>query len=453
MLNLESRVTVHSKLTAVPHTPVTPGKTHRLSVLDHAMGMHTLHIIFYYKEHNPLAADKYFDLGHLRQSLGDALSYYPPVTGRLQKDDCGNWQVKCNDAGVRILKAKVNCSFDEWLSSAEGFEEKDLVVWDEMPEDAKTWSPYRIQLNDFVGGGLAIGLSCPHMQADPTSATLLMKTWSEICRRSCISNPPLFHPSVPRANGNSSAGRNIIKIYEPKSGLKSPLKSEKMSTATFRFSNTIIKKCLVEINSMCPDATPFDLISGIFSSSIYNVKNTPRSTQFCNLSLGIDFRKNKHASLPNCFFGNALYFTTVSTDVNKMERGGWEYMTQMIHNHLSAKDEDEYWSFIDWLESKKDEDGKCAEPFVMYGSELACVNMEDVPAFAVVLDNMTPSHVSYHIGNVVGEGLILVLPSPEEGLGRTVMVTLPQDEIIKLCRDPKILELEPTMLVSGCEIQ
>jgi hypothetical protein len=57
--------------------------------------------------------------------------------------------VKCNDAGVRILRANVGVTIDEWLRSADVSEEKDLTVWEEMPEDPSTWSPFRIQVFIF----------------------------------------------------------------------------------------------------------------------------------------------------------------------------------------------------------------------------------------------------------------------------------------------------------------
>ncbi|PIA31644.1 hypothetical protein AQUCO_04900147v1 [Aquilegia coerulea] len=441
----KSRVTVHSTLTVVSDKPVKPGKSYPLSVLDHAMGFHTLHIVFYYR-YNRLESGDSSDLGRLRESLSEVLSYYPPVTGRLLKDDNGNWEVKYNDAGVRTLKAKVDCSLDEWLKSANGNEERDLTVWEDMPEETKVWSPYRIQMNDFEGGGLAIGLSCPHMQADPTCATTLMKSWTEMYRRIAISHPPFFHPPSLRGRTNPNTNTISVQNYEAKSRMETPT-NVKMSTVTFRFSDTIIKKCLLEIQSKCPNATPFDMLAALFWSSVTNAKS-PSSKQV-SLSIGMDFRKRMHAPLPHGYFGNALHFSSVSTDQSKMEEGGLDYMTQIIHDHLSSIVEEEYWSIIDWLESKKQEGGKHPPPFQMYGPELTCANLEHVSAFAAVLDDKKPVHVSYHIGNVEGEGLILVLPSPEEGFGRTVMVTLPEDQTDKLCKDPAILRLEPTMLISG----
>jgi hypothetical protein len=129
-------------LTAVSSQPVGSGKTHPLSVLDHAMGLHTIHVVFYYKK-NPFGI---FDVDPLRIALSEVLCLYPQVTGRLTRGESGNWLVKCNDAGVRVLRAKVEATMDEWLRSADSSEEKDLTFWEEIPEEPSTWSPFRIQV-------------------------------------------------------------------------------------------------------------------------------------------------------------------------------------------------------------------------------------------------------------------------------------------------------------------
>lgn len=142
MSNNSSRVTVLSKLTAVSSRPIGPGHTHSFTALDHAMGLHSLHIIVYYKD-NML---NHFDLDPSRVSLSEILSLYPQVTGRLTRDGNGNWEVKCNDAGVRVVKARVGTTLEEWLSLADGLEEKDLTVWDDMPDDPDAWSPFQVQV-------------------------------------------------------------------------------------------------------------------------------------------------------------------------------------------------------------------------------------------------------------------------------------------------------------------
>lgn len=150
-----SKVTLQSKLTVVSSKPVGSGKTHTLSGLDHAMGFHTLHIIFYY-HNNDDNLFRTFELDPPRESLSKVLTAYPTVTGRLVRGVDGNWEVKCNDAGVRVIKANVDTTLDQWLSSASGSQEAQLIAWDDMPEDPNTWSPFRIQVtisfatNNFV---------------------------------------------------------------------------------------------------------------------------------------------------------------------------------------------------------------------------------------------------------------------------------------------------------------
>lgn len=143
-----SPVNVHSKLTVVSSRPTGPGKTHQLSTLDHAMGRHSIHIVFYYQT-NPFLGS---DLASLRVSLSELLCSYPPVMGRLTRQQWeeeshgGNWVVKCNDAGVRMLRAKVGATVDEWLGFGCGFDERDLTVWEDMPDDPSIWSPFCIQV-------------------------------------------------------------------------------------------------------------------------------------------------------------------------------------------------------------------------------------------------------------------------------------------------------------------
>ncbi|XP_010256176.1 PREDICTED: shikimate O-hydroxycinnamoyltransferase [Nelumbo nucifera] len=445
MSGAKTIVEVCSKLTVVSDTPTRPGKTFSLSLLDHTMGLHTLHIVFYYR-HKWSNSD---DLGRLRESLADVLNYYPPITGRFQKGEDGNWVVACNDAGVRILKSNVHTTLDDWLKSAEGSEERDLTVWEDMPEDPTLWSPFRIQLNEFEGEGMAIGLSCSHMHADPTCATIFFKSWTETYRRDAIKHSPFFHPPGLRGRPSPNTNTESAKYYAAKSKAEPP-SPVKMSTATFRFSEAAIQKCLSEVQNQCPDATPFDVLAALFWTSAVRAKTAPEAIpeQKRSLSICIDIRKLMHAPLPHGYFGNALYFSLVSSEAGKMDEGGLAYVAGLVRSHMSSLKEEDFWSAIDWIESQK-EGGKFAPAWRMYGPELTCANMEHLFSYSAMLEELKPVHVSYHIGNVEGEGLILVLPSPEEGLGRTVMVTLPEDQTVQLCKDPAILSLQPTMLLCG----
>ncbi|XP_031102902.1 shikimate O-hydroxycinnamoyltransferase-like [Ipomoea triloba] len=449
-----SRVRVESMLTVVSSTPIEPNKVQKLNALDHALGLHTLHIIFYYRANPFREGPMELDLDNLRVTLSEHLCKYPPATGRLGPDEEGNWEVKCNDAGIRMLRARVGVTVDEWLRSADALEERDLTVWEDMPQDPTIWSPFRIQLNDFEGGGLAIGLSFTHMHADPTSATLFFKSWADFHRGLPILHPPIFslpaftnHP-IPNPTSKTS------EYYNTKCKEAETVSAPKMSTLTFRFSGSKIMKCLSQVHPICPDATPFDVLAALFWLRIM------RFTSPTPLSICLDFRSHKSKVIPFHYFGNALHFSSLSLHAEALEDCELGHVAGLVHEHVTRIDEGEFWSAVDWFESPKGETGKYAPPFTMYGPELTCISMEHMSCAdgttdeslmysAMFRQDERPVHVSYHVGNAAGKGLIMVMPSPGDRLGRTVMVSLPEQRIAILSQDQAIVELDPIMLISG----
>lgn len=321
-----------------------------------------------------------------------------------------------------------------------------------------------LQINEFEGGGVAIGLSCSHMQADPTCATLLIKSWAETRRGEAVAHPPFFidsldSPLTRGLNTNNTNTKSSRAYYEAKSmEAQTPLLLKKMGTATFKFSNAVIQQSLFEIHDTCPDATPFDLLAALFWAHIARLK-PQKSESKHSLSICVDFRKKLQLSYG--YYGNALHFSLLTIpDVEEKQDLG--YVAGAVHCHLSNLGEEEFWSAMELFESLKGEEGKYGAPFRMYGPKLTCVSMEhmvdfpgstrstvNVPYGAVFDKDNSPVHVSYHVGNLEGEGLIMVMPSPEGGLARTVTVTLPVEELEQLCGYEAILSLNPTMLLSG----
>ncbi|KAK7332876.1 hypothetical protein VNO80_29632 [Phaseolus coccineus] len=422
------RVTLNSKLTVVSSRPVTSGKVHTLSVLDRGMASHTLHVIFYYKNEDNWF--KSFGLDPLRESLSKVLTLYPVVTGRLVRGENGEWEVKCNDAGVRTTKATVDATLHEWLKSASHSQEKLLVTWDDKPEeDPSTWSPFQIQINSFQEGGVAIGVSCSHMVADLTFVASFFKSWTEVHRHSPITHPPLLASLPIRGHASSSPP---TKTASPKN----------FATATFKFSSSTIKQCLSKVHDSCPNATPFHFLAALFWTRVARVKPPKTQDQTHSLRLCTDLRSLLKPSLPIGYLGNALLFSTLSQKVKDVELGG---IVSAVHRHLEEVSEEEI--------------GASNEGKRVYGSELTCVCMEHLIVEedqesllygAVFGTNEKPVHVSCRVGNVEGEGLIMVMPGSEGGLSRSVMVMLAEEEVAELSKDEAIMELEPAMLLAGC---
>ena len=318
-----------------------------------------------------------------------------------------------------------------------------------------------LQINDFEGGGVAIGLSWSHMLADLTSVTSFFKSWTLVHRHFPITQPPLLNPTplpalLPPNTGNNTNSATFCS-FATKSSTPSPQDvSPKMATATFNFSTSKIKQCLSEVHDICPNATPFDFLSALFWTRIVRLKR-PENDQTHSLSICFDVRKFLKLPLSSGYFGNAFHFSLLSMKAREIEESKLGDVVSLVHRHLEGLEEEKICSAIQWLESQKEiNGGKYRAPICMYGPELTCIDIEHLGLMeqsllydAAFSDNEKAAHVSCHVGNVVGEGLIMVMPSSEGGLARTVTVMLPEEQLHELCDDHAILQLEPRMMLAG----
>lgn len=291
---------------------------------------------------------------------------------------------------------------------------------------------------------MAIGLSCTHLHADFTSVATLFKSWTEVHRKQPIEHLPIFERPLPGDQPKCEISQQTLtQYYENKSRAATP--TVKMATATFSFSNSILQKCVKELQDRCPGATSFDFLTALFWICIDRLKD-PKDSSKRSLSVCIDSRKFLNPPLPFGYFGNALHFSQLSLDADEMHHRGIADVARPVHDHVANLREEEFWSAWEWFKSRKSASGS---PVQMYGPELTCVNMEHLPVDKMVLCNgLRPVHVSCNISNIGGEGLIVITPSSEEGqFARTVMVALPKGEVDKLCEDQEILKFEPRIVL------
>lgn len=324
-------------------------------------------------------------------------------------------------------------------------------------------------MNEFLEGGLAIGLSFSHLLADPTSGTLFYKSWTDADRgESTGYDPPIL--SLPQLDNRpaptTTDTTSITTDYLQKNTKLAPISSEKMATYVFKFSNSTMKQCLSKISDRSPDATPFDYLTALFWSRIIELKTQIAVSPTQSISICIDARKLLDVPAPMKFFGNAVSFSKLSLR-NELLMGdddGLPEAVEAVHRHVKGIKKEDIFSMIDWMENcRKGSNGGYPPAIQMYGPELTFVSLEhlmipkeestdELEALdyeAKFRNNEKPVHVSYHVRKAEGQGLIIVAPSPEGGAARTVTVTLPVEEIGKLCEDPVIREMEATMIVSG----
>ncbi|KAL2318112.1 hypothetical protein Fmac_031988 [Flemingia macrophylla] len=377
----------------------------------------------------------------LRETLSEMLTHFPIVTGRLIRDhERGHWKIKCNDAGVRMVEAKAKGSVEGWLTNLDREKELQLAHWEDMFHKPYYWSTFYIQLTEFEEGGLAIGLSCTHLLADSTCATTFMKAWADISLGNKMITPPLFHPLPPPRprNRNLNHHSHVELIHHYKSLIEKPiaLKDVRYTTISLGFSDHMVQACISMAQHNGP-ITPFEALAALFWVSLSKIKGLGNG--LVDMSICLDVRKV--LGLDYGFFGNCMLYNKVHVEGDKFSQA-----VNAIRDVVAKMDSEGIMDLIEWLENND-----TSSRTMMNGHDLVCASLEWVdPYLAVFQEWLKPIHVSQYVEPVLGEGQILILPGQQgEGpLSRVAMVTLTEEEAIKLCEDDVISQFSPSILMS-----
>lgn len=443
-----SRVTRYAKSTAASVTPVRPGKTHALSALDNAMERHAVHLVLYCRAAPGVGRDA------LKESLSEALSLYPAMTGRLVRaaqgeegGAAGGWIVKCNDAGVRTVDARAAVTLDEWLATASADEEMDLAYFEQMGAEPYIWSPFYVQLTEFTDKSYALGLSCTHVHNDPTAASLFFHGWAAAHRRATSPYPPFLHspsfavsPTTPPSPPPLLAAKSTAAPAPPNSDAA-------MSSATFHFPAAAMRALL---SSLEPGATPFAALAALFWLRVAG--HDAAESRQKELTLALDFRKKMRAPLPTGYYGSAVHFTRARADLSSPLAA----VAAALDACVAGVPEEELWASLEWLHARQASapgGGGGGEPFQMYGPELTCVALDHVPMYgAEFVAGEPPARVACRVGGTEGEGVVIVMPAAEGGEARDVVVTLPADAAARVCRDGELLRYG-AQVVAGSKVE
>ncbi|GLT97657.1 hypothetical protein SLE2022_152120 [Rubroshorea leprosula] len=444
---MSNDITYICKRTVVSTKPVQPGKFFSFSVLDRLMEQNHLRIVYYYQTGGDAG-----ELGKatkkLRESLSELLTNFPIMTGRLQKNSEGHWMIKCNDAGVRMIEAKAKGSVEEWLTSVNREKELKLVYWEEMFHKPHFWSTVYVQLTEFEEGGLAIGLSCIHLLTDPFCATVFLKAWANQTLIGNMLAPPFFHPLPPRRAGNKNPTHqpytDLINHYKFSIERPTPFTNKKQATVALTFKDHMVRDCMAMSRASSTGRSPFEALAALFWVCISKLKGKTKG--LLNMSVCLDMRKV--LNLDTGFFGNCMVYNKVHVGSSSNCKNMLQEAANGVGEVIQKMDIEGIMDLIEWLRDNGDDH---LGP-VMNGWDLVCAKLEEIEPYEVMFeDGFGPIRVSYYVEPVFGVGQVLVLPSPasEGPMSRVVMVTLSEEEVVKLCQDDLIKRFCPAIMMFG----
>ncbi|OMO80639.1 Transferase [Corchorus olitorius] len=378
-----------------------------LSVLDRLMEANQVKAVYYYPSRENVEPGEW--IKKLRESLSTALSNFPIVAGRLQKNEEGHWVVKCNDGGLRMMEAKVKGSVEDWLKSVDRDRELKLVYWEDMFHKPYFWSTFYVQVTEFEKGGVAIGLSCTHLLADPICVTMFLKAWADITLSGKMLCPPFFH-SLPQEENDFSFNKknpnqDLINYYKSSiERLITPfISNQKFATITLSFGDAMVRECIAMARATNTCSPAFEALAALFWVDLESAASTENMLQEATNAIGEVVKKMDGEAIKDLI----------------------QWLQCNDHNTVPS----------------------------MNGYDLVCANLEGVnPYLARFKDRLEPLRVSYHVEPMVGPGRVQIMRSPPAAVGegplsRVVMATLPEDEVAMLCKDELIQRFSPTVLM------
>ncbi|KAI4315208.1 hypothetical protein L6164_028041 [Bauhinia variegata] len=183
-------------------------------------------VVLYYRKLNEDDSG-WFLAGWIVESLGKSLSEKPILAGRIQRKENGDaeFQVVSNDAGIRLIEARIPMTLSEFLElNAKDDLKPELVFWKDIEEQSPEYSPlFYIQVTKFQCGGYAIGISCSILLAETLVVDNFLGEWTDMhnkmIRLNEMTETPIFYP--PRLVGYKSPPTELITRTPSRNGAPS----------------------------------------------------------------------------------------------------------------------------------------------------------------------------------------------------------------------------------------
>ncbi|KAM6600604.1 hypothetical protein CsatA_020213 [Cannabis sativa] len=181
-LRITSRETVKPSSLSKYHL-----QPYKLCLFDQFTPMTYVSLVIFYR--TPLLHNSNSNLTYLKNSLSETLNLFYPLSGKT-KD---NLYVDDFDTGVTYMEAEVSCSMAEFFKLGQTDLLNELVPFPPLRNEVVEASPKKevlniphvigFQVNVFDCGGIALGTSFSHKVADAGTMSHFLKAWATISSR------------------------------------------------------------------------------------------------------------------------------------------------------------------------------------------------------------------------------------------------------------------------------
>ncbi|TKY56338.1 hypothetical protein E2542_SST20781 [Spatholobus suberectus] len=396
---MEETQPLSSKIsTVVPATPRgDENSVRRLSSMDLLMKLHYIRAVYFFIND----AAQGLSIYDLKKPMFLLLDQVTHLSGRIRTSESGRPFIKCNDAGVRIAESHRDHTLREWFQQ-NGCSHEGLVHDHVLGPDLGFSPLVFVKFTWFKCGGLSMGLSWSHVLGDTFSALNFITKWSQILASHA---PPKALP-MPIHRETDSPHNNSVN-YNPISVKMAITAGEhwlatnntKMVTHTFH----ITPKQLDHLHC-CGNTVA--CIRGDSEPKVVTIF-TPGTSR-------------------NEFPFNDMVISVVEANM-VVGKSNVSDLARLICEELKVEND---------VVEKLVEESQGKGDFVIYGANLTFVDLEEGDVYGVLLNGQKPIMANCSIHGVGDQGVVLVLPAPDDeedgSNGRMLTVSLPEKEVNQL---------------------
>ncbi|KAJ7013679.1 protein ECERIFERUM 26-like [Populus alba x Populus x berolinensis] len=410
-------------LSAAPGRLTGSDVIHELSGMDLAMKLSYLKGVYFFNSQ----ACQGLTIMQIKGSMFYWLNDYYTVCGRFQRTEAGRPYMKCNDCGVRIVEARCSKTVDEWLETRDCSLDNLLIYHSPIGPELFFSPSLYMQVTKFKCGGMSLGISWAHIIGDVYSASECLNSWGQFLA-GLKSYGPLKLTKSPTGLAHSrspSVGTKepvSLTRVDPVGDLWVTANNCQMETFSFHLSASQVSQLHSRIRGQSGIAKIpfFESLCAIMWQCIAKAKDglEPKVVTLC---------KKDPSNPKDGILSNSQIISSVKADSSVVDADLKELATLLVDQTTEENSQ---------IEEAVEKDNGVFD-YVVYGAKLTLVDLEETNFYGLEWNGHKPEAVHYSIQGVGDEGAVMVLPWPKDSgtdgnIGRIVVVTLPENEVVKL---------------------
>ncbi|KAJ7544929.1 hypothetical protein O6H91_09G099300 [Diphasiastrum complanatum] len=296
----------------------------------------------------------------------------------------------------------------------------------------------------FRCGGVAIGYGWSHVCTDGWSATEFMKSWSEVHRGLAITINPTFDTHLLKARSPPSVQRPVKdyvftqKISDAISVVEVPSIATKLAAKTFYFSVSAVNAMVQEVQNGpwgYDRPTSFEALAALCWKAMTEARDLPDDT-ITTYSYPINVRGRWDPPTPPGLLGNGAHLSCLGVKSGDIKHNHLSYAAKLIRDDKESSDLEYLRSVVDLLEIEINEGRSIGFNSDFYaGTDVQGTNFASFPVYEVDFGFGKPLHFSFTLDPLFGNGIAVILPTPDGGRSRYVSVSMAEEHMKKLSKN------------------